>query len=72
MTHKGGCKLTNKSTQRVNINMGVEMHSWLKDVSNELNISVSALIIMAVHNFRMQNTVVPQLEDILKEIKDNE
>ena len=60
--------ITTKRRQRVNINMGTDMHEWLKEVSEELNISVSALIIMAVHNFRQQYDVVPTIKPMLDEL----
>lgn len=54
--------------KRVAIYFGTEMYDWVKEASDKLGVPVSALIIMAVHQFKMQNTVVPQLEDIISEL----
>lgn len=50
------------------IYFGVDLYDWVKETADDLGIPVSALVIMAVHNFKMQNTVVPQLEDIIGEL----
>lgn len=57
-----------ETKKRVGIYFGEELYDWVKTTADKLNIPVSALIIMAVHNFKIQNTVVPQLEDILQEL----
>lgn len=57
--------------KRVNINFGIDMYNWLKAVSDELNVPVSSLIIMAVQNMRMQQTVIPQIEPMLNELNKN-
>ena len=54
--------------KRVAIYFGIEMYDWVKEASDKLGVPVSALIIMAVHQFKMQNTVVPQLEAIISEL----
>ena len=54
--------------KRVAIYFGVDLYDWVKETADDLGIPVSALVIMAVHNFKMQNTVVPQLEDIIGEL----
>lgn len=57
--------------RRVGVYFGEELYDWVKTTADQLGVPVSALIIMAVHNFKMQNTVIPQLEDILQEAKKN-
>lgn len=55
-----------KSVKRLNFNVSMEMYDWLKETSDRLNIPVSAIVIMSVHNFRSQEMVLPHLADLAR------
>jgi len=57
-----------KELKRLNVRIGDEMYNWLKDKSEELNISINSLVILAINNYIREETVIPNIPKMLEKL----
>lgn len=55
---------------RLNTRVSYELNEWLEKKSEEMAISKSALVAVAVENYRKENITVEVLPDLLKKLKE--
>jgi len=58
--------------KRFNMNMPEDLHSYLKDVAVELNVSLSAVVTLAVEKFREQRIMAYSMQEMLEIAKRQE
>lgn len=61
--------------KRVNMRMGQKLHDWFQQEASSLGVSTSALMIIAMNEYRKQNVAVnglPDLNRMISEIKQAE
>lgn len=56
--------------KRVNIRMGHNLHDWFQSHSDELGVPTSALMVIALNEYRKQQIAVNGLPDLTKMIND--
>lgn len=58
--------------KRFNMNMPEDLHAYLKDVAVELNVSLSAVVTLAVEKFREQRIMAYSMQEMLEIAKRQE
>lgn len=54
---------------RVNIRITPEVHQWFKEKSDRTGVSMSSLMYLALEQHVQQQSVVPMLPDMLKQME---
>lgn len=55
--------------KRLNIRITPEMHEWLAKSADSRGISMNAMVIMALETYIQQQTMMPLLPEMLKQIE---
>lgn len=63
---------TENEMKRVNIRVSSEIYEWFKYRSKKTGVSMSALMFLALESHVQQNTLIPQMSEMLKEMKEME
>lgn len=55
--------------KRVNIRVSPEVHEWFRLRSEKTGVAMSALMFLALEQYIQQQTVMPHIPDMIKELK---
>lgn len=55
--------------KRVNIRVSPEVHEWFRLRSEKTGVAMSALMFLALENYIQQQTMIPHIPDMIRELK---
>nr|WP_173232846.1 hypothetical protein [Exiguobacterium sp. S3-2] len=67
---KGGENMTKKpELKRFNLNIPVELHTYLRETAEELNVSMAGLMTIALEEWRKQRVMAYNMEEMISVMK---
>lgn len=71
LTH-GGVMMTKVKKRRMNIYLSQDMYEFVEEQAEKMGLSLSAVAILAIYQFRQQNYVLPQLKAMTEILNEHE